>query len=457
MGVAKNRASRWNCWNFKWFKWFEWSNSKVASPRLHQSIPKAWIPEWDQPISLMSSDVKHFDKELRHPEFKSPAGRNGLSKAGNHPKKNKKHPKPPQIGLDMMIKSVDPCLLSSLVIAVVITLICGLGQTSFLSELPTQMAPWDFAARGSQKTTNETTSKERLRKTPICFCVVKTECSVCVVNVMCPPVRWHFPSKLVGAQHLQHLPVWRHGITASSRKPTGKCWKCIRKTLETSGGDTRQSLYAISSLPPRKGEISRSLEQSARSHTSVTCLAQVCICCRPWAIWKISKKPSSETLLEIFHNFAPERLSAIACCTKRSFQRRLIHRFTDSVSKSQIFQKFCYFQFIYTDIDWCKLHRFQILTSSSLLGIYKNLNYVLGICWIAFHAAKSPILLHFGRFCRLAGLLVWSKTVKKITRNQTVVKRQTDCVFFWKQSETCRLNQRGSGFNLKKTHGFRGC
>lgn len=153
-----------------------------------------------------------------------------------------------------MIKSVDPCLLSSLVIAVVITLICGLGQTSFLSELPTQMAPWDFAARGSQKTTNETTSKERLRKTPICFCVVKTECSVCVVNVMCPPVRWHFPSKLVGAQHLQHLPVWRHGITASSRKPTGKCWKCIRKTLETSGGDTRQSLYTISSLPPRKGE-----------------------------------------------------------------------------------------------------------------------------------------------------------------------------------------------------------
>ena len=183
MGVAKNRASRWNCWNFKWFKWFEWSNSKVISPRLHQSIPEAWIPEWDQPIHLMSSsslfDVKpcrHFDKELRHPEFRSPAGRNGLSNAGNiHQKTLLK------IGLDMMILTQliqlmfttnqlmsKPTRLVYLpgwfetssywLISVVIPIRCWYGavfcpslsyQILSFSELWTQMAPWDFAARGS--------------------------------------------------------------------------------------------------------------------------------------------------------------------------------------------------------------------------------------------------------------------------------------------------------------------
>lgn len=193
--------------------------------------------------------------------------------------------------------------------------------------------------------------------------------------------------------------------------------KCFRKTLETSGRDTRQSLYAISSLPPRKGEsqeeVKKSGCQKSKKSGTVCQKSHQCHMPRPslhllqaLGHLKYHRKTSSEKLLEIFHNFAPERLSAIACCTKRSFQRRPIYRFTDSVSKSQIFQSFCYFQFIYTDIHCCKLHRFQILTSSSLLGIYKNLNYVLGICWIAFHAAKSPILLHFGRFCRLAGLLV---------------------------------------------------
>lgn len=62
-----------------------------------QPVPKhsKSMNSWDQPISLMSSRliVWHLDRKPRHPEFKSPAGRNGLSKAGNHPKTCKTLPK----------------------------------------------------------------------------------------------------------------------------------------------------------------------------------------------------------------------------------------------------------------------------------------------------------------------------------------------------------------------------
>lgn len=119
---------------------------------------------------------------------------------------------------------------------------------------------------------------------------------------------------------------------------------------------------------------SQKVRQSDRSHMSVTCLAQVCICCRPWP------KTFSEKTSRNSPQLAPERLSAIACCTKRSFPGRPIHRFSFQIH-FKIFQNFATLSSsftlrsssIYTDKDGYKLHRFQIwILSSSLLGIYKS-------------------------------------------------------------------------------------
>ena len=121
-------------------------------------------------------------------------------------------------------------------------------------------------------------------------------------------------------------------------------------------------------------------------------------------------------------------------------------RFTDSPIQSpnpRSSRTFATFN-LYTHC--CKLHRFQILSLSSLLASI-NLNYVLGICRIAFHAAKSP-KASLWRICRLAGLLVWSKTLFK--KKQKSNRCQTGRVFFWSNLKLADWTKKAAGFNLKK-------